>query len=200
MTRKGVVVTVSPVEHLSAELGRTGGPATLREIPFRALVELRIDEDHVEAFAPRAAQFLGCELPETGQATGTGAPYVLWSGPGWYLIDDEPGTAPGLEAGLLADCGGAYGHAIDLSAARTILELSGPRAAQVLRHGCSIDLHPRAFGPGRCARTDLARAQVTLHQSGPETYRILVRCSFADYLARWLLDAMIEYLAVIPEH
>lgn len=187
----------SPVDHLAAELERTGGAVSLREVPFRAQVEMRIDDDYVEALSPRAAQFLGCELPGPGWASGKGSPYVLWLGPGWYLIDDEPGTARGLEAGLLdslgADCGGACGHALDLSAARTILELSGPRAADVLRHGCALDLHPRVFGPGRCAQTDLARAQVTLHQTGPETYRILVRSSFADYLARWLLDAMVEY-------
>lgn len=188
----------SPVEHLAAELARTGGPVTLREVPFRAQVEFRIDDDYVTALSPRAAQFLGCDLPGPGLASGAGSPYVLWLGqPGWYLVDDEPGTAPGLEAGLLdalgADCGGACGHALDVSAARTILELSGPRAVDVLRHGCSLDLHPRAFGPGCSAQTDLARAQVTLHQTEPETYRIFVRSSFADHLARWLLDAMIEY-------
>lgn len=198
------VTPFSPVGHLAAELGRTGGAVRLREIAFRAQVEVRIDDDYVAAISPRAGQFLGCPLPEPGRASGDGTPYVLWLGPGWYLVDDEPGTAPGLEAGLLdalgADCGGACGHAIDVSAARAVLELSGPRAADVLRHGCAVDLHPRVFGPGHCAQTDLARAQVVLHQTGTETYRIFVRSSFADYLARWLLDAMIEYLAVTGGH
>jgi sarcosine oxidase subunit gamma len=195
------VTAHSPLRHLAAELARTGGAVRLREIPFLAQVELRVDDD---AFIPRVEQFLGCGLPTAGQAGGTGGPHVLWLGPGWYLVTDEAGTGPGLEAGLIdalgADCGGACGHAVDVSAGRAVLELSGQRAADVLRHGCALDLHPRVFGPGRCASTDLARTQVTLQQTGPETYRIFVRSSFADYLVRWLLDAMIEYLAVTGGH
>jgi sarcosine oxidase subunit gamma len=82
----------------------------------------------------------------------------------------------------------------DVSAQRTTLELSAPRARDVLAKGCSLDLHPRAFGPGRCAQTDLGRANVVLHQvdEGP-TYELLVAGSLAAYLAAWLADAMEEY-------
>jgi sarcosine oxidase subunit gamma len=60
----------------------------------------------------------------------------------------------------------------------------------VLAAGCALDLHPRAFGPGRCAQTLLARAAVILEQtSGEPAYRIYVRPSFAGYLADWLRDA-----------
>lgn len=55
-------------------------------------------------------------------------------------------------------------------------------------------------GSQKCAQRDLARAQVVLHQTGAEGYRIFVRSSFADYPARWLLGAVIEYLAVIGGH
>jgi sarcosine oxidase subunit gamma len=53
-----------------------------------------------------------------------------------------------------------------------------------------IDLHPRAFGPGRCAQTLLARANVIVHQVGDEPrYRLYARPSFVAYLAAWLNDA-----------
>ena len=85
---------------------------------------------------------------------------------------------------------------VDVSANRTLLELEGPMAREVLMKGCSLDLHPRRFGPGRCAQTALARVQVILWQMTDEPcYRILVRCSFAPYLAAWLVDAMAEYQA-----
>jgi sarcosine oxidase subunit gamma len=74
------------------------------------------------------------------------------------------------------------------------MELAGPRAREVLMKGCSIDLHPAVFGPGRCARTALARAQVILLPVDQETYWIFVQSSFAAYLAEWLMDAMSEYL------
>ena len=60
--------------------------------------------------------------------------------------------------------------------------------------GCRLDLHPRAFAPGACMQTALARAQVILHQSDDApTYEITVRNSFAVYFATWLLDAMAQY-------
>ena len=100
-------------------------------------------------------------------------------GPDWHLVvDDDP--PPGASI-------------VDVSAARTILELSGPHARTILEHGCSIDLHPRAFTIGKCAQTNLAKAQVILHHTAHNVYEIYVRASFADYLARWLLDAMVEY-------
>jgi sarcosine oxidase subunit gamma len=91
------------------------------------------------------------------------------------------------------------GSVVDVSAARTTLELAGPRARDVLEHGCALDLHPRAFGPGQCAQTLLAKANVVLHQvDDAPTYRLLVRPSFARYLVAWLLDAMTESTAGAP--
>ncbi|MEU5880641.1 sarcosine oxidase subunit gamma family protein [Spirillospora sp. NPDC047279] len=189
----------SAIEHLSGALARTGGPARLHELPFPSQVELRLDDEDADSFGPRVGQFLSCDIPAAARATGGGDPYVLWLGPGWYLIVDRPGRAPGLLSGLHGalggDCGGTCGSAVDVSAARTVLELTGPAVRAVLNHGCALDLHPRAFKPGDCAQTLLAQAQVILHQTAPHDYRLFVRTSYADYLARWLLDAMSEYQA-----
>jgi sarcosine oxidase subunit gamma len=199
-------VTVTPrgpirqtaVEHLAGQLARTGGAARLRVLPFLTQVELRLDDEDADSFGPRVGQFLGCGMPLPGGATGNGDPHILWMGPGWYLVVDRPDRASGVMAGLHdaigGDCGGMCGSAVDVSAARTVLELSGPSARDVLRHGCALDLHPRVFGPGRCAQTQVAQAQVVLHQTDADEYRIFVRTSYADYLTRWLLDAMTEYL------
>jgi sarcosine oxidase subunit gamma len=74
--------------------------------------------------------------------------------------------------------------------------VAGPRARDLLAHGCALDLHPRSFGPGRCAQTMLARAQVLLVAHDGDEFTVFVRSSFAGYLATWLLDAAAEYLVV----
>ncbi|MET7655934.1 sarcosine oxidase subunit gamma family protein, partial [Streptomyces sp. NPDC005486] len=74
--------------------------------------------------------------------------------------------------------------------------VSPSRTRDLLAHGCSLDLHPRAFGPGRCAQTTLARTQIVL-VARDETragFWVLVRSTFAGYLADWLLDAATEYV------
>jgi len=78
--------------------------------------------------------------------------------------------------------------AVDVSANRVCLELSGEGAADVLARGCALDLHPSVFPPGRCAQTLLARAQVILYRT-EDAFRLLVCPSFADYLRAWLTDA-----------
>ncbi|WP_327000556.1 sarcosine oxidase subunit gamma [Dactylosporangium sp. NBC_01737] len=165
----------SPLEHLAGELAAAGGAATvhLTELAFLHQLEVR------GVAATRLAAVA---------ATHT----LLWLGPGWHLLVGESGES--LEPLLRKELGDEHYSVVDVSAARTVLQLNGPRARDVLAHGCSLDLHPEAFPVGGCAQTNLAKAQVVLHRPGPDRYHVFVRASFADYLARWLLDALVEYV------
>lgn len=80
--------------------------------------------------------------------------------------------------------------AVDVSANRVCLELSGEDAADVLARGCALDLHPSVFPPGNCAQTLLARAQVILYCADEHVFRLLIRPSYADYVREWFTDAM----------
>jgi sarcosine oxidase, subunit alpha len=96
-------------------------------------------------------------------------------GPGWWLVFDEPGSG------------------VEVSGQRTVLELSGPGAAEVLLTGCPLDLHPSVF-PGH-AQTLLGQTGVILRRTAPDVYQILVRSSFTGYLAEWLLEAVTHLCA-----
>ncbi|WP_214416017.1 sarcosine oxidase subunit gamma [Sphaerisporangium fuscum] len=168
----------------------------VEEIPFLTQVNLRVDPK-----SPAAADIafaLGVPLPtEPGTcASGEGAD-LLWLGPDEWLVVGAPGDEY-LEARLRAAAGTRHAAVTDVSAHRTTVRLAGPRARDVLAHGCAVDLHPRVFGPGRCVQTMLARAQVVLAAREDEDFRIFVRSSFAGYLADWLLDAATEYLQDDP--
>jgi sarcosine oxidase subunit gamma len=183
----------SPLEHLdddlSATASRTGGAVRLREIPFLAQVDVHVAGDH-EALA----RALGVALPAEPGRWIAGEPSAIWLGPKQWLVVGSPGSQAEIERRARAAFGDHWGSIVDVSDQRTAIELTGPAAREVLETGCSIDLHPRAFAPGRCAQTLVARTGVVLLQcdAGP-TYRLLVRCSFADHLARWLMDAAIEH-------
>src|SRR5690606_35640043 len=101
---------------------------------------------------------------------------------------------------LRAALAGRHVLIADVSANRVTLELSGPKAREVIAKGCGLDLHSRAFRPGQCAQTVLARSQAVIWQiDEAPTYRLLVRPSFAGYVADFLIDAMREYtLPAIP--
>lgn len=111
-------------------------------------------------------------------APNTFAHDTLWLGPDEWLV------LGGLEQDY-AD----HPAAVDVSANRVCLELSGEAAAEVLARGCAVDLHHSVFPPGRCVQTLLARAQVILYRTDEHVFRLLVRPSFADYVRAWLRDA-----------
>lgn len=172
-------------------LGDVALPDGAVEVPFLAQVDVRANPRDA-AVLDRVAAVLGVALPlEANTVAGTGKRHALWLGPDEWLVIGTPGSEAELERALrdaLASTPG--GAVVDVSANRTTIELAGPAAREILESGCSIDLHPRAFGPGCCAQTLLARANVVIWQLTSEPrYRLLVRPSFAPYLAAWLADA-----------
>ena len=157
----------------------------LREVALARQIDLRVDP--VAPAATRIGELLGTPLPVV---PNTGSEAVLWLGPDQWLVFGAS------EQQLRAALGDTPGSVVDVSANRVVFELSGPGARDVLEQGCAIDLHPRAFGPGRCAQTMLARANVVLHQlDDAPTYRLLVRPSFAGYLRSWLRDSAVPSAA-----
>jgi sarcosine oxidase, subunit gamma len=170
----------------------------IAEEPFVTMVDLRVDPTGRGATA--AADVLGMVLPTAPNTyTQNGDTAVIWLGPDEWLVTGTPLTGPDLEARLHAVVSPHGGAAADVSGQRTTVSLGGSYSRELLSKGCALDLHPRVFGAGSAAQTMLGRAGVILLAvpqddagSGGD-YRILVRSSFARYLARWLLDAAVEY-------
>jgi sarcosine oxidase subunit gamma len=164
---------------------------TLREWAFLTMVSVRVPPD--SAAAQRIGAALGAALPARCGETREAGPHVtVWLGPDEWLVVSQAQPAELVDA-LVAALDGDPGSVVDVSANRTTLELSGACARSVLEKGCPVDLHPRAFGPGRAVSTTVGPVPVVLWQVDCASYRLLPRSSFADYLARWLLDAMREY-------
>ena len=177
-------------------LDGAGLPARVRELPFLAQIDLRADPSDAALMA-RLTGALGARPPtepNTAVVSDDGTRHVLWLGPDEWLILGEPDTGPALEDAIRDAIGDGPGAVVDVSANRTTLSVSGPRARDLLAFGCSLDLHERHFKPGMCAQTLLARANVIIVPVGPAVepaFRVLVRPSFAAYLAAWLTDAAV---------
>jgi sarcosine oxidase subunit gamma len=187
------VPPTSPLEHLD-EL-RTGpqrGAVTIAEVPCATQLTLRAlpGSPAVEAIAAE----LGGALPAVPNTVHRHRECdVLWMGPDEWLIVGDEDEHGALERRLRGAVGPHLAAITDVSAQRTILEVGGSAARAVLARGCTLDLHPAAFGPGRCAQTLLAQAAVVLQAKGPsEPLRVFVRASFATYLVHWLRDAGLE--------
>ncbi len=191
----------SPLAPLGLQARASTGKAGVRmgERPFRGMIGLRGNAGDPD-FGAAATKALGFALPtEPNTAAGRGAKRALWMGPDEWLIVTAPGAGPKTIAGLRKNLAVLHAAVFDVSDSRTIIELSGRHAREVLMKGCSIDFHPRVFGPGQCVQSTMALAHVLIHQTAlnkrttTPTYHIYIHRSFAEYLWAWLEDAGGEY-------
>lgn len=187
----------SPAQHLWADFsaGSVEGErgVGLREVPFQGMVGIRVDP--LSEAGERIGALTGGLPAGCGTvASGPAGVSTLWLGPDEFLtVAPDAGGQDGFVAGLVAALGDGAGQVIDLSSNRTTFELAGPSAREVLEKSCAADLHPRAFASGTAITTEVGKIPVLLWKTGPETFRLLPRASFADYLGRWLLDGMREF-------
>jgi sarcosine oxidase subunit gamma len=180
-----------PLEAWRADFERLPDTVGIAVEPFVAMVDVRLARVGAEASAA-----LGVDLPaapNTWVPAGTGR--AVWLGPDEWLLTSTTETPEELEARVRAAVLSLGGSATDVSAQRIGLRLTGARVRDVLAKGCSIDLHPRVFGRGSSAQTALGQAGVVLLalSDAGDDYVVLVRSSFAGYLADWLLDAALEF-------
>ncbi|MFD7324153.1 sarcosine oxidase subunit gamma [Streptomyces sp. NPDC059875] len=164
-----------------------------RELPFLTQLTLRLRPGSTAAQAVEAS--LGITLPGPLRAEMSGDVEVLWMGPDEWLLVAPEGRQHELVARLRSAIGDEFATVTDVSAQRTTLALSGHLVRTVLAQGCAIDLDPRVTPVGSCLTTLLAQAPVTLVVRGEAAADVwlLVRSSFASYLATWLVDACTEY-------
>jgi sarcosine oxidase, subunit gamma len=182
-----------PLEAWSTAFERLPGTVGIAVEPFVAMVDVRLGSVGVGTSAA-----LGVDLPTAPNTwVPTGAGRAVWLGPDEWLLTSTTEAPEELEARVRAAVLPLGGSAADVSAQRVGLRLTGARARDVLAKGCSIDLHPQVFGRGSSAQTTLGQAGVVLlalSESGDD-FAVLVRSSFAGYLADWLLDAALEFTA-----
>ena len=196
-SRKIQTLRQSPASPLKAafEAGSVAGTVELREVPFLTMAGLRVDPG--SDAGERLGTLTGGLPAASGEVRSSGGTAVLWLGPAEFLLvapaESHESLGGELPRALVEALGDGAGQVVDLSANRTTLELTGPRARAVLEKGCSLDLHPRVFTAGTALSTEIGGIPAVLWKTAEEEYRIFPRASFAEFLGRWLLDAMREY-------
>ncbi|QCB96266.1 sarcosine oxidase subunit gamma [Arthrobacter sp. PAMC25564] len=189
----------SPASHLAEAFaaGSVPGTVELKEIPYQTMVGIRVERG--SDAGTRIASVTGGLPASCGDVNGAAVngAAVLWLGPTEFMVvapeESHDSLGGSLVSDLTAALGTGEGQVVDLSANRTTFELAGPRARAVLEKSCSLDLHPSVFKTGTALATEIGHIPAVLWKTAEETYRILPRASFAEFLGRWLLDSMREY-------
>lgn len=185
----------SPLHHLGLESKpqmQPQGGVQLKELALRGYLILRGDPDN-ELFSKGVEKALGIALPTQPHQCSQGQTAIAqWLGPDEWLILIEGGTEAQVEAKLHEHLHGHY-LVVDVSGGQTIYQLSGANAEQVLQKSTGYDVHLRNFPVGKVVQTTLAKATAIIRRTETNTFELVVRRSFADFVWCWLVDASEEY-------
>ncbi|MDP3978210.1 MAG: sarcosine oxidase subunit gamma family protein [Pseudomonas sp.] len=190
----------SPLFHAGLdELARKGslskgGKAgvTLREKKLLGHLTLRGDASDSN-FAGGVYKALGLELPVALTLVANGATSLQWLGPDEWLLIVPSGSEFAVEQKLRAELEGQHIAVVNVSGGQTLVELSGPKVREMLMKSSIYDVHPSNFPVGKAVGTMFAKSQLVIRHTGEDTWELIVRRSFADYIWLWLQDASAEY-------
>ena len=131
---------------------------------------------------------LGFALPRIANTTaGPDESLAFWLGPDEWLLRTADGAEIGLAARLRDAVAGTHAAVTVVSDAYTVFGIVGPEVGRILVQGTGIDVDPRVFPPGSCARTRFAKTRALLHAAGPDsTHHLYVPRSYGHYARRWL--------------
>ena len=149
-------------------------------------------------FLAAVGRVLGVPLPgEPNTTQGHDEVLALWLGPDEWLVRMPARKTETAAAALHAALAPHHAAVVDVSDRACLLRLSGLPARDVLAQGCPLDLHPRGFRPGSCARSRFLKAPVFVHQvDARPMYDLETPRSYARYLWDCLVEASRDHAHV----
>jgi sarcosine oxidase subunit gamma len=136
---------------------------------------------------------LGVSWPTITGAVARGRADILCIGPtDWLIMATDPDPTALRQRVDETFEGGAF-RATNVSQALACIEIEGPEVRNLLAKGCSLDLHPPLFAPGRAVRTRFAGMPIIIRCTGSSAFELIVARSYVDFLMSWLADAELEF-------
>lgn len=173
-------------------VGANDAGIVIREAQLRGHLNLRGNPEN-ELFVKGVESVLGIKLPTVpGHFESNGVSHIYWLGPTEWLVIVTGGSEVEVETRLRESLQGHF-VVVDVSGGQTLINISGEGVDIVLKKSSGYDFHPSRFEAGRCVQTTFAKATALVSKKSDGSFDLVIRRSFADYLAQWLLDAAKEF-------
>jgi len=167
---------------------RFEGIATIQDAGLTGMITLRGDLSSAEV-KTAVHRAVGLDVPEQRQALSGQGTAVLWMSPDELLLicsyDRVAETIATLDEALK----GQHYLAVNVSHARTYMQVSGEGARETLAKLCPVDLSPEAFTPGMFRRTRMAQIPAAFWLDEGGTFHLICFRSVADYAFNLLKTA-----------
>lgn len=186
----------SPLHHVDfasmANLADESAGIVLCERALLGHLTLRLDAGNSRQLKA-AEKVLGVKLPVKPLTSAQqGDVQVRWISPNEWLISVPGDKAFDYENSFRDTMVGHYA-VVNGSGGMTLIQLSGNDVVSLLKKCIAVDLHPSEFPVGKVVSTVFAKASAVVHRTEENTFELIVRRSFADYVWLWLQDASREF-------
>ena len=157
-----------------------------------SIVTIIARKGKAQALSGTIERNFGLACPPAGHSASNGELALHWCGfEQWFAVAE--GFAEGVLYEALRDRLAGLASLSDQSHGRAIFRIEGPRARDVLAKGTPVDLHRRAFGPGRSAVTQMAHIGVHIAEVGPDAFELSLFRGFAESFWEWLGEMSCEF-------
>jgi sarcosine oxidase subunit gamma len=163
---------------------------TITEINHSCYLNLRGRSDDT-ALVEGVKRVLNIELPvRPGTFSSNDTASIFWLSPDeWLISSNLPADTLKLE---LTEALQGHIAVTDVSGGQAKIRLEGPSLLSVLQKASGYDFEAWLFEntyQNRCVQTNFAKATALVAHNTDGTFDLVIRRSFADYIAKWLLDA-----------
>lgn len=185
----------SPLHHAQLDqlIGQSNaGGIVLHEHKLLGHLNLRGNSADTE-FLAGVQEALGVALPITPCSSAKSElAQIMWLAPDEWLIVVASGTEVDVEQKLRTYLKGHFAVS-DISGAQTILELSGSNIIELMKKSTGYDLHLDSFPVGKVVGTTFAKAGAHILRVSEDTFQLVIRRSFSDYIWLWIQQGSQEY-------
>lgn len=149
---------------------------------------IRIPEKNLKSAAKAIKSVTKLAMPNTLEVTSNKDYSLFWLSPDEILLIVPEKTEADIEAKLRKAIEGHFAI-VDVTGGQTFIELSGERAELILKKSTIYDVHESNFPIGKVVTTKFALSQVIVTRTGTDSFQLIVRRSFSDYIWQWIVDA-----------
>ncbi len=157
------------------------GIAEITEIGPLGMITLRGDLT-AAAIRNAATAVAGVDYPDERMCNCVGERGIAWMSPDELLVmcpyDEVTVSLEKINKTIVKQ----HSLAVNVSDARAVFQLKGPRAREVMAKLAPVDLAPDQFTPGMFRRTRMAQVPAAFWMRDDETFQIICFRSVAQYM------------------
>lgn len=159
----------------------SSGIAQITEIGPLGMITLRGDLN-ARPLHDASIAITGVDFPDARHCNCVGENGIAWMSPDELLVMCSYDKVHAAMARIGSGLEGSHHLVANVSDARAVFQVKGPRAREVMAKLAPVDLAPEQFTPGMFRRTRLAQVPAAFWMRDAETFQVICFRSVAQYV------------------